>query len=277
VFRIIVIGNSNVVGKQMDGANNFCVVLQKIFVANNMKVEVINCAREGGGKDIQNLYIIKDEIIKYQPDLVLLENQGRLQYERYVYEGYHNYTLEYDPLKPETRVVCIKIVDNIYKYKWLTRIYDMSYIVRAICKQYVDNHSNWEVKKLYSRNSKFEIYLYTYIKKDAKVYLPTYYVTWNYASTELNKVKSSLDSIDCRLVLFTYGSYSDDFKVFLKDKKINFIQLKTGDYNYLPLNSKLEGHTNEIGHALIAERLFSQMIIKNYIPKNIQQNDTVNK
>jgi hypothetical protein len=271
-YRIIVIGNSNVVGKQMNGDNNFCIVLQKIFHLNNMDVEVINCAREGGSKDIQNLHIIEDELINYQPNLILLENSGRLKYRRYVYEGYEDYTLDYDPLKPETRTECKKIVDKINKNRWLTRTYDMSFIIRAICKRYVDKHSNWDVKKLYSRNNKLEIYLYTYIKKDAKVYLPTYSVSWDYALTKINNIKSSLDSINSQLVLFTYGDYSDEEKGFFEDNMIDFIQLKM-NYNYLPINSKLEGHTNEIGHALIAERLFNKIILKNYISKISQSND----
>ena len=262
VFRIIVVGNSEVVGKQqMHGENDFCTVLQRIFKINNMKVEVINCAREGTNKDIQNLYIIKNDIVKYEPDLILLENGGQLNYCRYVFEGYGDYTLQYDPSKPETRAECVKVVDKINKHRLLTKCYDVSFIVRAICKRYVDKHSNWNVQALYSTSRKFEKYLYTYIKKDANVYIPTYRVSWDYALTELGNVKSKLDSIGCQLMLYTYSGYSDEFKRTFKENEIDFIQLNM-NYGYLPLNSKLEGHTNELGHALIAERLFSQLVIK---------------
>ena len=58
-FRIVFIGNSNAATTQMNSNNNYITYLRSIFDNYGFKVEVLNCAREGTYKDIQNINSIK--------------------------------------------------------------------------------------------------------------------------------------------------------------------------------------------------------------------------
>ena len=50
IFRIIIMGNSDVEGMHMNGTNNFTVVMQMLFNRFYDSVEVVNCGLGGGGK-----------------------------------------------------------------------------------------------------------------------------------------------------------------------------------------------------------------------------------
>lgn len=277
VFRIIFLGTSDVVGMHMNGTNNFTTVLQTLFNKYYNNIEVINCANEGGGKDYQHIQQIKQQILNFEPNLIVLENNGELTYSRYVYEGYRNYTLEYDPKIESSRNECIEIVDNLYKYRIITYIYDASYIIRAICKRYVDKNSNWDHDAICKTENKLEKYLYSYIKKDVKAFSEKFQVSWSYFLREYDYITLKMKDNNGQLVVFIFGDYDMEEKEFFYENNINFIELKFDNYSYLKLNSKLERHLNQTAHALLAERFFSQLILNNFIPKKYLKNHESDK
>ncbi len=266
-FRIIFVGNSNTASTQMNSNNNYCTFLQDIFDNNGFKVEVLNCAREGAHKDIQNLNSVKYELINFDPDLILFELHDRFEVRNFVWEGYKNYVLEYNPHDPSTRKLCKDRVDRINKSKYLTIFYDASFIIRALCKKYIDKNSDWDQDRLFRINKSLEIYLYTYITKDSRCYNPIYYYTWDRTIVELKNVIHTLDSIDCDFVLIN-GIYSEDQRSLFRNNGIKFLELSLFQYSSsLEVHYKLDGHLNETGHALQAERIFSMLILHNQIPK----------
>lgn len=69
VFRIVVLGDSFMEASQVEGAYAFTSVLAEYLVDRN--VEVINLGVEGYGT-VQEYLFLKEEGLKYEPDLVLL-------------------------------------------------------------------------------------------------------------------------------------------------------------------------------------------------------------
>ena len=124
----------------------------------------------------------------------------------------------------------------------------------------------WDVRALNERNSNFEKHLYSYIRKDAKAYVPIYTVSWGYYYERLKEINQKL-SPGSKIVFFTYGQYSNDVRKLLNDCGIGYLELRIYQYTNLPIFSKLEGHFNELAHSLLAERLYGQLNRKGYINK----------
>lgn len=70
VFRVLVIGDSNVAGFEVAPDETFVRVTESILRQRGYDVEFINAGHRGWGTD-QSLLFLKDEGMKYRPDLVL--------------------------------------------------------------------------------------------------------------------------------------------------------------------------------------------------------------
>jgi hypothetical protein len=75
VFRIVVIGDSGVVGFEVPPENVFTRVLEDELRQQGFQVEVINAGYRGYGTD-QALLFLQSEGVRYQPDLVLYKWTG---------------------------------------------------------------------------------------------------------------------------------------------------------------------------------------------------------
>ena len=70
VFRVLVIGDSNVAGFEVEEDETFVRVTESILRERGYDVEFINAGHRGWGTD-QSLLFLEDEGMKYRPDLVL--------------------------------------------------------------------------------------------------------------------------------------------------------------------------------------------------------------
>ena len=126
-YRIIVVGSSNAGGIWMEGYKNYSVYLQEIFNSHTQPVEVINCAIDGRGRDKRHLDLIENELLAYQPDLILLEFNFPLTYIPINREVYKGYMIEYQLNSEKGRQESIKGVDRARKHWFLGFLYDISY------------------------------------------------------------------------------------------------------------------------------------------------------
>ena len=72
IFRILALGDSVTFGAIVPMKRSYPYILQDIFSTNDMNVEVINISYGGWGTD-QQLEALKNEGLKYQPDLIILQ------------------------------------------------------------------------------------------------------------------------------------------------------------------------------------------------------------
>lgn len=70
VQRILVIGDSSVVAFEVAPEERFTAVIESLLAERGLRTEVINAGTRGWGTD-QTLLFLKDEGLRYQPDLVL--------------------------------------------------------------------------------------------------------------------------------------------------------------------------------------------------------------
>jgi hypothetical protein len=136
-YRIIVIGTSDDTGFTSDGDQSYVKRLNKIFKENGYNVEVINCSTDGSDRIVRNMQLICNEIVRYQPDMVLLRNQlplkDILRY-RETYRGHIIYTANLSHIAPTK-----KYIDEVYTAKnYIFKLFNISYIFRYYCKVYLD-------------------------------------------------------------------------------------------------------------------------------------------
>jgi len=175
--------------------------------------------------------------------------------------------LNYDPFDALSRDICIKGVEKIERSWYITSIYDCSYIVRALCKKYIEiNNPDWNNQEVFLRNKPFEIFLYTYIRKESYFPTITYSYTYERVIEMINEIKTILSQTNGDIILYNYGNFENELKDIYAETGIGYFELKLNDrFSSLPINSELEGHMNEIGHSLVAERLFQQIILNDVI------------
>jgi hypothetical protein len=105
VFRILVIGDSSVVGFEVPPEAVFTRVLEDELKQQGLNVEVINAGYRGYGTD-QVLLFLKSEGIRYQPDLVLYKWTGNDPHDNAtVHRPFRVYAKSYFDLDPEGALV----------------------------------------------------------------------------------------------------------------------------------------------------------------------------
>ena len=70
-YRIIIVGESDDVGFNTNGPDNYVKLVNSYFRRDDVNAEIINCSIDGSGKELQKMKFIRNECIDFQPDLIL--------------------------------------------------------------------------------------------------------------------------------------------------------------------------------------------------------------
>lgn len=272
VFRIVVVGFSNMEGHLVDADKNCVLQLQRLFRENKHgNIEVINCSIGLPTRSYQQYHYVKSYVGRYQPDLVLFEtptNYFDLYVNRDVYRGFQ---IEYASNNFASRRVAEATVDCVYDHNLLTGLYDCSYIVRAGAKYYLDNvpfglPENWFGRCLYAyRNNK------TYCN-----ILNARYTQFSTAATLdlLAELNAQLLARGTKLVLFRF-EVGDSGKRTLRltrdlfkrrDLPCLLVLLPSGGGRTPPIRYKDDGHLNEHGHAVMARKIYQGLLKGGFVP-----------
>jgi hypothetical protein len=256
-YRIIFVGNSVTFGVRTDGEKNFVMKLQDLFKKANYNIEVINCSVDGANRDIGNMNIVKYETAKFNPDLVLFEFHFPLSKQQVIRDEYKDYMLKYDySLKDSVEVMKAKI-DKIYAAKFLCKIYDVSFIVRAFCR-WLDNHKEKPFGLFFDKKILKIEYISSYIKKEKnKVAKKDKKIKDNFSKEESLKMYKDmehyLDSLNIKFETYSLFGKFDKQNIPINPTYVGSIKWDEA------LIIKEEGHVNNEGHDLIAKDLFNQL------------------
>jgi len=274
VFRIVVVGYSNFEGYLVDAQKNCAVVLQQLFRKNKHdRIEVINCSIGGGTRTYQQYHYVKTYVGRYQPDLVLFEtptNYFDLYINRDTYRGYQ---IEYAANNAASRRVAESIVDGLHDHPLLTGLYDCSYIVRAGVKHYLDHSLNPNLNGI--PDTWLGRCLHAY--RNNKVHCNMLNVGFTQYSTAatldlLAGLNAQLLSQGTKLVLFKFAiDDGEQLKVsrdLFRSRGLQSLHvLLPGGGDTIPsVRFKHDGHLNEYGHAMLAQKIYRGLLKGEFVP-----------
>lgn len=252
VFRIAVVGNSITEGLWLNAQKNYPLILQDIFYQNGYKlIEVLNCAFGGINKDIRNYMLIKENVIKYNPDIILFSIDPPFFNENEYRENYKNYMLRHNGTK-QSRQKAINQVESIKSKFLFTALYDISYIFRAYCKNFYNNN-----------NCPLSEVIRTYREKTSSApdIIPFQY-SFATSLDLLIELNDTLAINNIKLIVFTFTKYGEIGKLF-DQNNIDYISLDIPFEN--SMFHKHDGHPNKKGQNMIARYLYNKLQEDNYL------------
>lgn len=250
-FRIALVGTSIASGIWMKGTESYPNQLRKMLEKQHKNVEIINCSLDGQGLGDGLLEMIKTEIVKYEPDLILYELSVPVTTGSMFREAYKGYLLQY--YTDSTKVLSKKSIDEIEGKTILKFLYNNSYTFRAFCR-------NYAYQNIRTKNSKL---IRAYRDKISRVEEIREY---DYTFSKSVKLLTSADSVvsknGAKLVLVAYGTDKKGILPYLEKSGLTpvFLNCKFDESDI----SLPDSHLNEKGHGVIADSLYRQIIRTNF-------------
>ncbi len=253
-FRIAIIGNCITEGIWYNEKDPYPMILQNIFNDKGDKIEIINYSYGTGNSFEYSRYLfIKTKLINYKPDLVLFNTDIPISHRIFKRENYHSYDIQF--INEASKKEAIKRIDYIESKKVLTSLYDLSYIIRALCKKYIENS-----------NSELSLYIKTYREHSCNIgdKLQYYSFTYNSSIKLLSLLKDELNTKGIKFWLF-FVSEADVLEKTLKEVNVDSFSL--GIELEPSLFYKHDGHLNVTAHTIIANKMYDELIKRELIPK----------
>jgi|GEM_PF-1864959 len=302
-YRILIFGDSFVFGTAVNDNETFCYLLEEELNSGlvNKRYEVINCGIVSYSPLLEYL-LLKEKMIKYSPDLVMLfYNFSDLQ-EDTVYSRHAKYD------KSREIIACNPFyVNNHPDYILLLRknFYFFSYIYNKLSKSLrkigivglkdylLCSLQGKSVKELIMRKPtvrSVELDAYFIFRENTDKGIIQYY--WKNSSKWLDKTKALLDKngIDFILVAFPHGLQVsrtawqegratwqleknklydsplpfDMLEGYSKEKRINFLNLRPSLLAHAQekLYYDFDGHWTAQGHKRVAEAILNSPVFK---------------
>ena len=140
VFRICIVGRSDEAAIKSDGDKNWAMLLQDRYTKNKDRVEIINCSKDDGWRDLRELDDLETNLVNFEPDVVLLFKYPPLRDRFLVRDQYKDIFIRYHESYIDSVSVVTDVLDEkVFNRKFLTGLYDKSYLVRALCRFYYKN------------------------------------------------------------------------------------------------------------------------------------------
>ncbi len=257
-YRIAFVGNSVTLGIRSDGDDNFVMKLQDLFNQANYNIEVINCSVDGKDNDLGNLNRIKYQVTEFNPDLILYQYVFPFKKKKIVRGVYRDIMLKYKYDMRDSLPKLYSEIDKVYSAKVLTKIYDYSYNVRALCRWMLHNKKT-KFSNFFNENILGIKWIYIYVTRGKN------WGKWNNESFTTSEsynmyldVKRHLDSLNIQFATFDLGPKPEKFYPINPDFNLD---IKWKKELILPN----EGHPNDKAQKLIAEKMFN-LLINSSIP-----------
>jgi hypothetical protein len=263
-YRIIFVGNSVTLGIRTNGDKNFVIKLQDLFKQAKYNVEIINCSVDGRSRDVGNMNIVKYITPKYHPDLVMFEYHFPLT-ERYLYrDQYRDYMIRYDD---STKILIPEFkskIDKIYAAKFLRKVYDLSFSVRAFCR-WIDNNKDTRLAKFINSKILRTEYITAYIRKEKGKEKKIKNISFSREESikMYNDLYNYLDSLNIKFATYNLRNQSN-----AKSKLPNILNFAVHLEQDEEIIIRDEGHLNNKGHEQIANDLFYQLKHSSALPLN---------
>ncbi|CAA9263758.1 MAG: hypothetical protein AVDCRST_MAG56-2680 [uncultured Cytophagales bacterium] len=259
VFRIAVSGASNESGLWLNTNDDYVAVLNQLFKRHGHQVEVLNFSIDGR-RTAGNFHYIKNFILQFKPDLILYKNPIPFAVLDKARENYGGYVISYNPTNNVSRKYNRALVDELNRNKLLTSVYDYSFIVRAICRHYLEHAEN--------KGSEFYRYLSIYVEKHFfSEDVGWYEYTPEKSTEELKELAAYTAARHAPLVLITFGESAEE-KQMLTSAGLKLLDADLRARKFpRRLQFEHDGHWNEYGHSTVANILYELLLESPLIPE----------
>lgn len=277
-YRIAFVGDCFISGAfSYQGYSNCCTTIQELFNQNHWNVEIYNCGLDGNDRSFEILQSI-NQIIKYNPDLIICEYVLPLVTKKIIREIYRNYIIEYSKDDKITKEELKSMVDNIYKFKYFLKIIDNIYIIKALCiryinyRKYIESNNNSTSDNDYSNIKKtyLETFLELYIRKKdhpvkniLDIFENEFYIRYSMKkSLQLsNDIANTLKSKNIGFYYFTF------YPVNEKETKSNIAPILKLDYDFDETMLYDVDHLNSKGNKALGEEFYRVLTKNKIIPE----------
>ena len=263
IFRIVIVGNSMVAGSShLSYYSDFCSILDEKLKADNINAEVLNFGIDGGFRGYEQMLMIENVVMKFAPDLVLLEYDFPIETLHTIRGCYRDYMFSYSKSDPiGTKEQIIDFIDKQYQYKvYIDIFYKNSYAIRGLYKLV---RKCIRGRKLEKTELGKHIVLYGDVLKDSDLPRKFDICSFDESAQWIKKIQSNLSESKCSFFLFQYGRDLSKLDIAQTYKlpliSLNIL-LEEADY------IKDDDHPNKKGHEKIAQVFFERLIKYNLVP-----------
>ncbi len=250
-YRIAVVGASNSTGIWLAGTENFSMKLAALFAEAGYPVEVINFSIDGRYRGLGNLRLIRDTVVEFEPDLVLLFTSIPLGDSTVRRENYRGYVIHYDGESPDPRRYCQEQIRRIETSNVLTSFYRWSYIARSLAQGAIDRTRGFPALRTFVTNH------------CVSPRIGIRRLSLRRSLVRLRKTRELLRLRGAELALASYWP-SAELRSVAERLTIPFFELSVP---ITPENvHQKDGHYNEVGHRRIAEQLFKHLVASGRLP-----------
>ena len=261
-YRIAVLGNSYETGHFSESVKSYPELCDDIFKNESHKVECLNFSIDGEYGDWYRIRLIENKILKFDPDLIILNVKMPFSNQIVVKEHYKGIVIEYEQNDEQSRIGLKKKIDEIATIKPFTVLFDLSFLFRGFCvlmvqkKENIGNRNNgfWE---------KIEIYRTRKLSAD------------NLYKREF----SELESVDIVNRLFINLGEQDVELCLLDNNSLdksllneNIRYLKLNSYGGEKFSSSVNGDSFDKNETIMLAWELYETLIETYIPANYIDN-----
>lgn len=134
-YRIAVLG-----GKLESGHFNNCSFTwtdkcRELFINSRCRVDMQNFSLDLMPNDYNNILILRNKVLQFSPDLVVLRAEIPFIQAKRIREEYRGYIVEYERNNPGEEIRIKSEIDSILNMKPFLVLFNASYIVRGICRK----------------------------------------------------------------------------------------------------------------------------------------------
>jgi hypothetical protein len=131
-YRVAVVATSLAVTFATEDDHSFVEILQEQLQSISPRFEMLNFSIDGAWRDLERLRLIKTEVLKYDPDLVIFaETQLPLAWTGNTRTMYRGYLVTYPANHPEKLQEAKEYLDWVESLTLFKALFSVSYVVRA--------------------------------------------------------------------------------------------------------------------------------------------------
>lgn len=269
IYRIIIVGYSNLEGFYVSEKENAISLLQSKLITSGYRAEVINCSIGGGGyRKIQQYRFLKEWISKYQADMILFET-GLPFYDQFISkEAYRGYLINYWTGSAGSKEDAERIVDNIWSSSAPRFLYRAFYSLRVLSKIYL------RVIERGKRKSTFAKCLNAFIENEVKLDIDPAKGTRSSITESVQLLQDLVDDYkkrNTKIVMFQLpnkGSIQRTINFYNVSQAYNLPVIKA--FTDESKNASFffdDDHLNANGHKILADSLYASLISTHLLTK----------
>jgi hypothetical protein len=143
VFRIALVADSQGTGIWLNHGESYVSQAEAMLRQRGHHVEILNFSMDGRHRDLENVELVRTEVRRYRPDLVLLELTVPFVATHIQRTTYRDYVVHFAADVEGSLEDAARTIDAMESRRGLILLYRTSFIVRALARSYALHSDSW--------------------------------------------------------------------------------------------------------------------------------------